>query len=101
MLTFFCKGNVLSVDEIIFFNSSIKFFFDLWTHPDLRLSEDHMHFIHSTLRGIFRFELESIDREILRIFAIKWSLIMLKNIGSIKEVPKVIEYAGRHGLDIG
>lgn len=82
-------------------DSSIKLFFDLWAHPDLRLSEDHMRFIHSTLRGIFRFELESIDREILRIFAIKWSLIMLKNIESIKEVPKVIDYAGRHGLDIG
>lgn len=82
-------------------DSSVKLFFDLWTHPDLRLSEDQMYFIHSTLRGIFRFELESIDREILRIFAIKWSLIMLKNIGSIKDVPKVIDYAGHHGLDIG
>lgn len=95
------NGPVFIDFEYAGLDSSLKLFFDLWTHPDLRLSEDHMHFIHSKLRGIFRFELESIDREILRIFAIKWCLIMLKNIGSIKEVTNVIDYARRHGLDIG
>lgn len=82
-------------------DSPLKLFLDLWTHPDLNLSEEHMHFIYSKLRRIFAFRRDIIDKNLLSIFVVKWCLIMLKTIDSDNDFSKIIDYAQRFGIDIG
>ena len=82
-------------------DSPLKLFVDLWTHPDLELSKENMSFIHTRLRGIFRFELDSIDRNIVQKFAIKWCLIMLKNLRTVDDVSRIMKYADRFELNVG
>lgn len=81
-------------------DSPIKLFLDFVSHPQIHVDNSQVSILHSTLYRLLGFNLDMIEEEYLRGFALKWCLIMLRHGSRDISESDIRSYAARFGIEV-